>query len=151
MRLSKEHPIMRLSSVLLLLCLSASAGIVGAADRSAANRDTTSSCRDCGTVARIEPAARRQRGNAVMHAVGNALGDVALGHIDSDVATVAGAARDAASDDDDDRDDERARGYEITVRMDDGRRVLLQQDERSDRLREGDRVRVRGGRLSPIR
>ncbi|MGO4779700.1 hypothetical protein AB4084_29925, partial [Lysobacter sp. 2RAB21] len=82
----------------------------------------------------------------------NALGDVALGHIDSDVATVASAARDAASDeDDDDRDDERARGYDITVRMDDGRRMQLRQDERSERLREGDRVRVRAGRLSPIR
>ncbi|MBT2746559.1 MULTISPECIES: hypothetical protein [unclassified Lysobacter] len=145
---------MRVSSVLLLLCLSASAGLAGAANRSAASRDSDdyASCRDCGTVARIEPVARRQRGNAVMHAVGNALGDVALSHIDSDVATVAGAARDAASDDDDeDRDDERARGYDITVRMDDGRRVQLRQDEVSERLREGGRVRMRAGRLSPIR
>ncbi|MFD1295597.1 hypothetical protein ACFQ4Q_02990 [Lysobacter gummosus] len=144
---------MRVSTVLLLLCLSASAGLAGAANRSAASRDADhyASCRDCGTVARIEPAARRQRSNAVMHAVGNALGDVALGHIDSDVATVAGAARDAASDDDEDRDDARARGYDITVRMDDGRRIQLRQDERHERLREGDRVRVRAGRLSPIR
>jgi outer membrane lipoprotein SlyB len=87
-----------------------------------------------------------------MHAVGNALGDVALGHIDSDLATVAGAARDAASgDDDEDRDDARARGYDITVHMDDGRRIQLRQAERNERLREGDRVRVHAGRLSPIR
>ncbi|MGO1068191.1 hypothetical protein [Lysobacter sp. CA199] len=145
---------MRLLSFMLLLCLSASVGIAGAAERSGTSRAAAahSTCHDCGTVARIEPA-RRQRGKAVMRAVGNALGDVALGHIDSDVATVAGAARDAASDDDDDqdRDDERARGYEITVRMDDGRRVLLRQDELPERLREGARVRVRGGELSLVR
>lgn len=142
---------MRLPSVLLLLCLSASAGLADAGERLASNRVERSSCRDCGTIARIEPTARRPRGNAVMRAVGNALGDVALDHIDSDVATVADAARDAASDDDDDRYDERERGYDITVRMDDGSRARLQQSELRDDLREGDRVRVRGGRVSAIR
>ncbi|WP_242112406.1 hypothetical protein [Luteimonas aquatica] len=136
---------MRISTLLLASALIVAAHCADAAERARPVRDAAVSCRDCGTVVRIE--SQRRRGKAVLRAVGGALGDVALGHIDSDVATVAGAARDAATDDgDDERED--TRGYDIAVRMDDGRYLTLRQEDPPEALRKGARVRVHGRRLS---
>lgn len=145
---------MRFHNILLMTSLVACVGIADATDRYRSSSNDASAtrvsetCRDCGTVERIEPvdARRHRRGNTVLRAVGGALGDIALDHINDDVATVADAARDAATEDSD-ADEDDGQDYDITVRMNDGRRRVIRQHELPDRIREGTRVRVSGDRI----
>ncbi len=59
---------------------------------------------------------------------------------------VADAARDAATEDSE-ADDDDGQDYDITVRMNDGRRRVIRQHELPNHIREGARVRVSGDRI----
>lgn len=144
----------RFHNILLMTSLVACVGVADAAERyrpspnDASATRASETCRDCGIVERIEPidARRHRRGKSVLRAVGGALGDIALDRINDDVATVADAARDAATEDSDvDEDD--GQDYDITIRMNDGPRRVIRQNELPDRIREGARVRVSGDRI----
>ncbi|MFT3756290.1 MAG: hypothetical protein QM769_10165 [Pseudoxanthomonas sp.] len=79
---------------------------------------TTPACTDCGTVAHIETIAAGKSSNALGGIVGGVAGKPMAGQL----------------------------AYKIHVRMDDGRSVVIQRDD-ADGMRQGQRVRVVGGKL----
>lgn len=106
-------------------------------------------CRSCGEVIDInrfhDGRGRTSGGGAVAGAIiGGLLGNQVGSGSGRKVATVAGAVAGGVAGN---RIEERRRGgtsYEVVVRMDNGRRVVLHQDE-LDGVRLGDRVMVRNG------
>lgn len=106
-------------------------------------------CRTCGTVERIELARYGQRdssgGGAVVGALlGAAVGNQVGSGDGRKAATVAGAiAGGVAGNNLEKRRNDRDT-YAVYVRMDDGRRVVLEQ-KKLNGIREGGRVRIRNG------
>lgn len=109
-------------------------------------------CYDCGTVTRIEQGSGSRVPNATGAVIGGVLGaaaarEVAKDRTDSDgrqnTATVAGAAAGAAIGNA--IQNRAGTGYNIYVRMGDGRQVVVSQDDLGP-IREGSYVEVRNGR-----
>jgi outer membrane lipoprotein SlyB len=109
-------------------------------------------CYDCGTVTRIEMGAGSRTPNATGAVVGGVLGaaaarEVAKNRTDSEgrqnTATVAGAVAGAAIGNA--IQNRAGTGYNIYVRMRDGRETVVSQDDLGG-IREGSYVEVRNGR-----
>lgn len=112
------------------------------------------SCRDCGTVERIVRISGDRRasgGGAVAGAViGGILGSQIGSGSGRDAATVAGAVAGGVAGHQVEKDVRGAPRYEVTVRMNDGRRLLFTQKDHHG-LREGDYVISRGKTVVPYR
>jgi outer membrane lipoprotein SlyB len=137
----------RTLSLLLLLPLLAACA---SAPRSYGYADGyDSACRNCGTVEKIERVygARETTGSgAVLGAIiGGALGNQVGKGDGRKAATVAGAVAGGVVGNKIEADQRSLPRYEIFVRMDDGRRLVVEQREREG-IREGDRVELVGGR-----
>ncbi len=109
-------------------------------------------CYDCGTVTRIEMGSGSRVPNATGAVVGGVIGaaaarEVAKDRTDSDgrqnTATVAGAVAGAAIGNA--IQNRAGTGYNVYVRMNDGRQVVVSQDDVGG-IREGSYVRVVNGR-----
>lgn len=113
---------------------------------------STANCYDCGTVTRIEAGTGSRVPNATGAVVGAVVGGVAAREIADDrtdsegrknTATVAGAAAGAAIGNA--IQNRSGMGYNIVVQMQDGRSVVVSQDDLGG-IREGSYVRVVNGR-----
>lgn len=111
-----------------------------------------SACYDCGSVTRIETGAGSRAPNATGAVVGGLLGAVAAREVAKDrtdsagrqnTATVAGAAAGAAIGNA--IQNRAGTGYNIYVRMQDGRETVVMQDDLGN-IRVGSYVRVVNGR-----
>ncbi len=113
-----------------------------------------SSCRDCGTVERIVQISGDRRatgGGAVAGAViGGVLGSQVGSGSGRDAATVAGAIAGGVAGHQTEKNVRAAPRYEITVRMNNGARLLYTQRDHHG-LREGDYVISRGKSVVPYR
>lgn len=115
--------------------------------------DRPARCLDCGVVTRIERVHGERRasgagavaGAVVGGALGNQIGDGSGRR----AATVAGAVLGGLAGNRIEKDVRSAPRYEIFVRMDDGRRLVLSQRELGG-VREGARVVVQGNRVRLI-
>lgn len=110
-------------------------------------------CRECGVIESIRQVALEGRSSGAGMIVGGILGGV-LGHQigggrGRDLATVAGAAGGAYAGNQIEKSHNRAVRYDITVRMDDGRREVIRVPDPAG-WRDNDRVRVTNGHLSLI-
>lgn len=138
-----------MASLAMAGCASTSAGYgsgYGGSYGSAAN------CYECGTVTRIEMGAGSRAPNATGAVVGGLVGAAAARQIadnqtDSEgrknTATVAGAVAGAAIGNA--IQNRAGTGYDIYVRMHDGREIVVSQDDLGG-IREGSYVEVRNGR-----
>lgn len=110
-------------------------------------------CADCGVVERIERVyGERQStgaGAIIGGVIGGVLGNQVGGGDGRRAATAAGAIAGGIAGNAIERDMRSAPRYEIFVRLDDGRRIVLTQRELGG-LREGQPVQVRGRRAYPI-
>lgn len=112
-------------------------------------------CRQCGVVEDVERFVQRERtsgGGAVLGAViGGVLGSQVGSGSGRRAATVAGAVAGGVIGNNSERNrrDERT-VWEFFVRMSDGRVRKVTQYENPDRIRRGDRVRVRNGYISRL-
>ena len=113
-------------------------------------------CPACGTVTRIDTGAGSRTPNATGAVVGAVVGGLAAREIAKDstdsegrrnTATVAGAAAGAAIGNA--VQNKYGKGYDITVRMRDGREVIVSQDDLAG-ITVGSRVQVRDGRAFRI-
>ena len=113
-------------------------------------------CMDCGTVTAIETGAGSRAPNATGAIVGGVIGGVAAREVaknqtDSEgrrnTATVAGAAAGAAIGNA--IQNRAGTGYNVYVRMSDGRQIVTMQDD-VGRLQIGSPVRVVNGRAYPL-
>jgi outer membrane lipoprotein SlyB len=114
---------------------------------------TMAVCRECGYVESVRQVILEGHSSGAGMVIGGILGGV-LGHQighgrGKDVATVAGAAGGAYAGNQVEKSNNRAVRYDVTVRMDDGRREVIRLKE-ADGWRDNDRVRVVNGRLSLI-
>jgi outer membrane lipoprotein SlyB len=133
---------MRLTSLLLVILMLGACAGPGYRDG-----DT---CRNCGTVERID---RVYGGDGYASGSGALLGAIIGGALGNTVgkgdgrkaATVAGAVIGGAIGHEAEKDNNRGPRYELFLRMDDGRRVVIRQPEIGP-IRDGMRVEVRGGR-----
>jgi outer membrane lipoprotein SlyB len=111
-------------------------------------------CRDCGTVERIVQISGDRRasgGGAIAGAViGGVLGSQVGSGSGRDAATVAGAIAGGVAGHNIEKNTNAAPRYEITVRMNNGRRLLYTQRDHHG-LREGDVVISRGNSVVPYR
>ena len=107
-------------------------------------------CRSCGTIEKIERVyGERQTtgGGAVLGAIiGGALGNQVGRGNGRKAATVAGAVAGGVIGNNIESDQRSAPRFEIFLRMDDGRNLVVEQPTLDD-LRDGDRVELRNGRL----
>ena len=110
-------------------------------------------CADCGVVERIERVyGERQStgaGAIIGGVIGGVLGNQVGGGDGRRAATAAGAIAGGVAGNAIERDMRSAPRYEVFVRMDDGRRIVLTQRELGG-LREGQPVQIRGRRAYPI-
>lgn len=106
-------------------------------------------CRNCGTIDRIERVYGERAttgGGAVLGAIiGGALGNQVGKGDGRKAATVAGAVAGGVVGNKIEQDQRNAPRFEIFVRMDDGRRLVVEQAT-LDGLREGDYVQIVGNR-----
>lgn len=130
-------------------CATSGSGYAGTGS-SSGSRSTV--CYDCGTVTRIEEGAGSRTPNATGAVVGAIVGgavarEVADSNTDSEgrknTATVAGAAAGAAIGNA--IQNRAGKGYNIVVRMRDGREVVVSQDDLNG-IAIGSRVEIRDGR-----
>ena len=110
-------------------------------------------CRECGVIESIRQVQIEGHSSGAGMIIGGILGGV-LGHQigggrGKDVATVAGAAGGAYAGNQIEKSNNRAVRYEISVRMDDGRREVIRVQDPAG-WRNNDRVRVTNGHLSLI-
>lgn len=140
------------SSLMLSACASTPSSGYGASP-SPAYGDP---CPACGTVTRIDEGAGSRTPNATGAVVGAVVGGLAAREIAKDntdskgrqnTATVAGAAAGAAVGNA--VQNKYGKGYNITVRMRDGREVIVSQDDLNG-IAVGSRVQVRDGRAFRI-
>lgn len=138
------------ASLALAGCASTSAGYGGSPG--AYGSASAANCYDCGTVTRIETGAGSRAPNATGAVVGGLVGaavarEVAKDRTDSkgrqNTATVGGAAAGAAIGNA--IQNRAGTGYNIYVRTNDGRELVVSQDDLGG-IREGSYVEVRGGR-----
>lgn len=141
-----------LSMFALAGCASTSSGGYGG-DRSGYG-SSQASCYDCGTVTRIEQGNGSRVPNATGAVIGGIVGavagrEIAKDHTDSqgrrNTATVGGAVAGAVVGNA--IQNRAGKGYNIFVRMSDGREVLVSQDDLNG-IREGSSVRVVRGRAT---
>lgn len=113
-------------------------------------------CYDCGTVVRIDEGKGSRTPNATGAVVGAVIGGLAAREIAQDntdskgrqnTATAAGAVAGAAIGNS--VQNKYGKGYDITVRMRDGREVVVSQDDLNG-IAVGSRVQVRDGRARLI-
>lgn len=111
-------------------------------------------CRDCGTVERIvqiQGDRHSSGGGAVAGAViGGVLGNQVGSGSGRKAATVVGAVAGGIAGNEIEKNTNAAPRYEITVRMNSGRRLLYTQRDHHG-LREGDYVRAQGNSVVPMR
>jgi len=140
------------SSLMLSACASTPSSGYGSAP-SPAYGDP---CPDCGTVTRIDEGAGSRTPNATGAVVGAVIGGLAAREIAKDNtdskgrqnnATVAGAAAGAAVGNA--VQNRSGKGYDVTVRMRDGREVIVSQDDLNG-ITVGSRVQLRNGRAFRI-
>jgi outer membrane lipoprotein SlyB len=113
-----------------------------------------SRCQSCGTVERIDVArygdGRTTGGGAIAGAlIGAAVGNQVGSGSGRRAATVAGAVAGGIAGNNIERNRNDGDVFEVVVRMDDGRRVIVEQRSLNG-LREGARVQVRDGRAQLI-
>ncbi|MCA0393829.1 MAG: peptidoglycan-associated outer membrane lipoprotein precursor [Proteobacteria bacterium] len=142
------------ASVALAGCASTSPGYGSGYGGGYGNAPSSSRCHDCGTILAIEQATASQGGNIIGPVVGGIVGAVAAKELarkntDSDgrrnVAIAAGAAGGAVAGNAIQNRVEGSRaGYNIHVRMDDGRTTVIHQNDVGG-LRKGSYVRVQDG------
>lgn len=112
------------------------------------SRDRAGLCRSCGEVTRIEAlrgSSHTSGGGAVAGAVvGGVLGSNVGSGDGRRAATVAGAVIGGLAGNAIERDRNEQGGYRLQIRMDDGRRVRVEQRNLAG-IREGDRVMVSNG------
>lgn len=106
-------------------------------------------CLSCGTVERVERVYRERRANGSGAVIGGILGAVLGSQVGSgsgrDAATVAGAIAGGVAGNEVEKNANAAPIYELFVRMDDGRRIVVSQRELYG-VREGSYVRIAAGR-----
>lgn len=109
-----------------------------------------SACRNCGTIERIERVYGERPttgGGAVLGAIiGGALGNQVGKGDGRKAATVVGAVAGGVIGNKVEQDQRNAPRFEIFVRMDDGRRLVVEQPH-LEGLREGDYVQIVGNRV----
>ena len=143
-----------LSMLTLAGCASTSAGGYSGGDGYGSDRNgsSQSSCYDCGTVSRIEQGNGSRVPNATGAVIGGIVGAVAGREIAKDrtdsegrrnTATVGGAVAGAVVGNA--IQNRAGMGYNIVVRMSDGRETVVSQDDLNG-IREGSSVRVVNGR-----
>jgi len=122
-------------------------GYYGSSRSSDNSRDAR--CADCGVVTRIDRnsgSGSSSGGGAVIGAVvGGVLGNQVGSGSGRTAATVAGAVAGGVAGNSIERRNDRS-NYAVTVRMDRGGELRLSQNDLNG-IREGDRVRVRNGRI----
>lgn len=138
-----------LGTVVLAVSLSACASNSGYGNsRVAPSAPYSTSCYDCGTVERVtavQTTGTASGGGAVLGGiVGGVVGNQIGGGDGKKVATVAGVVGGAVAGNAIEKNMAKT-GYEVTVRMDDGRRLTVTQSSIDAGLREGSRVRLDGG------
>lgn len=114
-------------------------------------------CYDCGTIERIETVYGTRSNNRTGAVLGGVIGAVAAREVpthgsqgNKNTATVAGAVVGAlAGNAIQNKVNEES--FEIHVRMDDGRRLIVNRNSLGNDIREGSYVRVEGNRLIPLR
>lgn len=106
-------------------------------------------CYDCGTVERIERVYGERGASGAGAVLGGIIGGVLGSQVGSgsgrNAATVAGAVAGGVAGHKIEQNRNEAPVYELFVRMDDGRRIVVDQRD-LDGIREGSYVRVSGGR-----
>jgi len=117
--------------------------------RSSSYNNAPTNCYDCGVVQRIENYTGEQRRTSGAGAVAGALIGGALGNQvgsgdGKKAATVAGAVAGGFAGNAIERNMDKT-WHEVTIRMNDGRTVVLSQDDLNG-VREGSRVIIRNGR-----
>ena len=135
-----------ISLALLTLMLSA---CVSGGSRNYGPSDGYARCYDCGQVERVDRVYGEREstgGGAILGGiVGGVLGNQVGGGSGRKVATVAGAIAGGIAGNEIEKDSRGAPRYELFVRMDDGRRLVVTQQDLNG-IREGSYVRVNGGR-----
>jgi outer membrane lipoprotein SlyB len=138
-----------LAVVAMSLILAACASPGGYSSRGYGGSDGYARCYDCGTVERVERVygeGRASGGGAVLGGiVGGVLGSQVGSGSGRDAATVAGAIAGGVAGHNVEQNRNAASQYELFVRMDDGRRIVVRQRD-LDGIREGAYVRVNGNR-----
>ena len=117
---------------------------------SSSNYNAPTNCYDCGVVQRVESYTGEQRRTSGVGAVAGALIGGALGNQvgsgdGKKAATVAGAVAGGFAGNAIEKNNMDKTWHEVTVRMNDGRTVVLSQDDLKG-VREGSRVIIRNGR-----
>lgn len=114
-------------------------------------------CYDCGTVERIEPVYGARANTRTGAVLGGVIGAVVAREVPThgsdgrkNTATVAGAVAGAVAGNaiENKRNEET---FDIHVRMDDGRRIVINRNTPGNDIRVGSYVRVDGNRLIPLR
>lgn len=146
-----------LLTTLLVLLLTACASGGGSYSRSSypergynsGRYDGYARCYDCGTVERIDRVHGERTssgGGAILGGiVGGVLGNQVGGGSGRTAATVAGAIAGGVAGNSIEKNTNASAVYELFVRMDDGRRIVVDQRDLNG-IREGSYVRVSGGR-----
>jgi outer membrane lipoprotein SlyB len=141
-RPSIRFVLLALASLLLAAC--ASGG-----NRSYGPSDGYARCYDCGEVERIERVYGQREstgaGAILGGIVGGVLGNQVGGGDGRKLATVAGAVAGGVAGNSIEKDTRSAPRYELFLRMDDGRRIVVTQPDLNG-IRQGSYVRVSGNR-----
>lgn len=131
----------------LLLAGCASSG--GYSRSSSPTYDGYARCLSCGTVERIERVYRERRAGGGGAVIGGIIGGILGSQVGSgsgrDAATVAGVIAGGVAGNEAEKKANAAPVYELFVRMDDGRRIVVSQRELNG-VREGSYVRIAAGR-----
>lgn len=150
-----RNPHSRILGAALAVALASTVGCASTASSGYYGAPTAAgsrACYDCGTVTRIETGAGSRAPNATGAVIGGVIGAVAAREIAKDrtdstgrqnTATVAGAAAGAAVGNA--IQNRTGTGYNIYVRMQDGRETVAMQDDLGN-IRVGSYVRVSNGR-----
>lgn len=142
----KFRLLLSLIAVLMLAACASGPAYYGSDGRYGGSR-YSAGCYDCGVVERIESVYGSGRATGAGAVLGGVVGGVLGSQIGSgsgrDAATVAGAAAGAVAGHNIEKN-RASGGYEVYVRMDDGRRVVVTQRDLYG-IREGARVRIDGG------
>ena len=119
-------------------------------DRVVSSAPYSTSCYDCGTVERVDAVQTTGTSSGGGAVLGGIVGGVVGSQVgDGDgkkAATVAGVVGGAVAGNAIEKNMAKT-GYQVTVRMDDGRRLTVTQGSVPDTLRAGSRVRLRDGRV----
>ena len=118
------------------------------------NDTSASQCRNCGTVDRIEQISGDRHSTGTGAVLGGVIGGVLGNQVGKGngktAATVVGVVAGAAVGNEVEKDNNGATTFDIYVRMDDGRRLIVNQRDPGG-IREGSYVSVEGGKARLIR